>query len=114
MPSIYTYDDDGNLLSKTENGKIIGYSYADDKLTSYLGHNLTWTMGRQLSSFDNISYTYDENGIRASKTADGITTKYYLDGTRLIEQSNGTDAIHFNRDRIGEAIGFTCCYLSTL
>ena len=54
MPSIYTYDDDGNLLSKTENGKIIGYSYADDKLTSYLGHNLTWTMGRQLSSFDNI------------------------------------------------------------
>ena len=64
-------------------------------------------------SFDNISYTYDENGIRASKTADGITTEYYLDGTRLIEQSNGTDTLHFNYDRNGEAIGFTHFYLST-
>ena len=66
----------------------------------------------EVRSFDNISYTYDENGIRASKTADGITTKYYLDGTRLIEQSNGTDTLHFNYDRNGEAIGFTHYHLS--
>lgn len=78
---------------------------------SYFGHNLTWTMGRQLASFDNISYTYDENGIRTSKTVDSITTKYYLDGTRLIEQSNGTDTLHFNYDRNGEVIGFTHFYL---
>ena len=64
-------------------------------------------------SFDNISYTYDENGIRASKTADGITTKYYLDGTRLIEQSNGTDTLHFTYDRNGEVIGFTHFCLTT-
>ena len=36
-----------------------------------------------------------------------------MNGTRLIEQSNGTDTLHFNYDRNGEAIGFTHFYLST-
>ena len=69
-------------------------------------------MGRQLASFDGITYTYNEYGIRTSKASNGVTTKYYLDGTRLIEQSNGTDTLHFNYDRNGEAIGFTHYYLS--
>ena len=70
-------------------------------------------MGRQLASFDGITYTYNEYGIRTSKASNGVTTKYYLDGTRLIEQSNGTDTLHFNYDRNGEAIGFTHYHLST-
>ena len=81
--------------------------------TSYLGHNLTWTMGRQLASFDDITYTYDENGIRTSKTSNSETTKFYLDGTRLVEQTDGTNTLHFNYDRNGEVIGFTHYYLST-
>ena len=41
-------------------------------------------MGRQLASYDNITYSYNENGIRTSKTVNGVTTKFYLDGTRII------------------------------
>ena len=39
--------------------------------TSYLGHTLAWEKGRQLKSFDGNTYTYNTNGIRTSKTANG-------------------------------------------
>lgn len=94
------------------NGQSITYDVSDNPL-NYMGHNLTWTMGRQLSSYDNIAYTYDENGIRTSKTSNGVTTEYYLDGTRLVEQTDETNTLHFNYDRTGEVIGFTHYYLST-
>lgn len=50
-----------------------------------MGRNLTCTMGRQLTSFDNITYTYNEDGLRTSKTVNGKTTKYSYDGTRLMK-----------------------------
>jgi len=71
-----------------------------------MGHNLTWTMGRQLASFDGITYTYNESGIRTSKTSNGVTTKYYLDGTNIIEQTDGTNTLHFYYDSSSELIGF--------
>lgn len=52
-------------------------------------------MGRQLASYDNITYSYNENGIRTGKTVNGVTTKFSLDGTRIIEQDNGTNPLHF-------------------
>lgn len=42
-----------------------------------------------------------------------MTTEYYLDGTRLVEQTDETNTLHFNYDRTGEVIGFTHYYLST-
>lgn len=101
-----TYDNYGNI--KTKNG--IAYTYGDEKwkdlLTkvgdqtitydaqgnpiSYLGHTLTWEKGRQLKSFDDIQYTYNANGIRTSKTVNGITHTYTLDGTKILrEEWNG-------------------------
>lgn len=64
-------------------------------------------MYRQLASYDNISYTYDENGMRTSKTVNGKTTHYYYDGTRLVDLVVGLDNLHFNYNRNGEVIGFT-------
>ncbi len=72
-----------------------------------MGNALTWTMGRQLASFGDISYTYNEDGIRTSKTVDTVTTTYYLDGTNIIEQSDGTNTLHFYYDSNDEIIGFT-------
>lgn len=63
-----------------------------------LGHKLSWTMGRELAAYDDISYTYDENGMRTIKTVNGATTKYYYDGD---------NTLHFTYDRDGEVIGFT-------
>lgn len=72
-----------------------------------MGHNLTWNFGRQLASFDEITYTYDENGIRTSKTVNGVATKYYLDGTKIFMQySNELDSMVFYYDRNDEAVGF--------
>lgn len=104
-----TYDNYGNILSK--NG--ITYTYGDsvwkDKLTaygdqtitydaqgnpvSYLGHALTWEKGRQLKSFDNIQYTYNANGIRTSKTVDGVKHTYMLDGTKILSETWGENTL---------------------
>ena len=108
----YSYDTEWADKLTGYNGQSITYD-ASGNPTNYLGHNLTWTMGRQLASYDSNTYTYDENGIRTSKTSNGVTTEYYLDGTRLVEQTDETNTLHFNYDRTGEVIGFTHYYLST-
>ena len=95
------YDNYGNITKK--NGKVYGYdsvwkdllvSYdgqsvaydAQGNPVSYLGHNLTWEKGRQLKSFDTNTYTYNANGIRTSKTVDGIKHTYTLDGTKILRE----------------------------
>jgi len=104
-----TYDNYGNILTK--NG--IAYTYGDndwkDKLTayngqsisydaqgnptSYLGHTLTWEKGRQLKSFDNSSYTYNGNGIRTSKTVNGVKHTYVLEGTNILKETWGSNVL---------------------
>ena len=80
----YSYDTTWQDKLISYNGQTITYD-ASGNPTSYLGHNLTWTMGRQLASYDNITYSYNENGIRTSKTVNGVTTNYYLNRTQLFE-----------------------------
>ena len=52
--------------------------------TTYLGHTLAWEKGRQLKSFDGNTYTYNANGIRTSKTVNGVNHIYTLDGTKIL------------------------------
>ena len=102
-----TYDAYGNILTK--NGKT--YTYDDtawkDKLTSYdgqsisydaqgnpltyLGSTLTWEKGRQLKSLTNsdvsCTYTYNANGIRTSKTVNGVKHTYTLDGSKILRET---------------------------
>ncbi len=74
--------------------------------TLYRGTAMSWTMGRQLASYGSNSYTYNEEGIRTSKTVGGVKTSYYLDGTNIIYQTNGTDSLYFFYDRNSELVGF--------
>ena len=98
-----TYDNYGNILTKNN----VAYTYGDatwkDLLTkygnqtitydaqgnptSYLGHTLTWEKGRQLKSFDGNTYTYNANGIRTSKTVNGVKHTYTLDGTKILSET---------------------------
>lgn len=110
----YTYDDGGNIKTKTEyafnegeilaalstisygysttwkdqlttyNGSSITYDAIGNPLTYYNGLNFTWENGRQLASVTKggaslAQYSYNDEGIRVSKTVNGVTTKYYLD-----------------------------------
>ncbi len=51
--------------------------------TSYLGYTLNWN-GRQLSSLSGEgtenTYTYDSDGLRVSKTINGVKTYYQYSG----------------------------------
>ncbi len=99
--NVMTYDNYGNILTK--NGKAYIYENTwKDRLasfdgqsilydaqgnpTSYLGHELTWEKGRQLKSYDDITYTYNANGIRTSKTVDGVKHIFTLDGTKILRE----------------------------
>lgn len=101
----YVYDETWKDKLISYNGQTITYDAVGNP-TNYMGNALTWTMGRQLASFGDISYTYNEDGIRTSKTSNGVTTKFYLDGTNIIEQTNGTTTLYFFYDSVGEIIGF--------
>ena len=75
---------------------------ANGNMTSLNGFEFTWD-GRRLSvavSADtNISYTYNHNGIRTSKTIGGTTITYRVDeNNNVIEQTDGTNTIKFVYD----------------
>ena len=74
-----------DLLTKYGN-QTITYD-AQGNPTSYLGHTLTWEKGRQLKSFDGNTYTYNANGIRTSKTVNGVKHTYTLDGTKILREA---------------------------
>ncbi|MGH4120260.1 RHS repeat-associated core domain-containing protein [Clostridium sp.] len=130
---IYSYDVGGNLTSKLEipyggaSNTTITYSYNavwKDKLTSYNGkpitydaignpltydgYTYTWEEGRQLKTIigngKNISYKYNDSGIRTEKTVDGVTTKYYLLGSMVTHETNLTDIIYYTYGSSGSLV----------
>ena len=113
----YTYDFVGNILSKKDyaytTGSLAGltpthqdtYTYnsqnqrtdlsydANGNLLNVNGYALGWT-GRRLTSATHaadatsLSFTYDQDGIRTSKTVNGTTTYYYKvdESNNVVEQ----------------------------
>lgn len=81
----YVYDNVWKDLLTSYNGQSITYD-AQGNPTNYLGHTLTWEKGRQLKSFDNNTYTYNANGIRTSKTVNGIKHSFALDGSKILRE----------------------------
>ena len=89
----YTY---GNATWKdlltAYNGQTITYDAQGNPLT-YLGHTLTWEKGRQLKSFDGNTYTYNKDGIRITKTVNGVLHTYTLDGTNIVKETWGSNTL---------------------
>ncbi len=89
---------------------------ANGNMTSLNGYTFGWTNRRLTSatSTDNsISYTYNHNGIRTSKTINGITTYYVVDENNNVvkqyelENDVETNVIEFVYDSNGSPIYFT-------
>ena len=120
----YSYDSVGNVL--TANGHSYSYSNADwkDLLTAYDGESITyddsgnptsyyngtrwemsWENGRSLSravSSDTvIDFTYNLDGLRNTKTVDGIQHNYLYAGEKLLRESYGSDVLDFFYDANG-------------
>ena len=126
----YDYDDRGNITSKTVGDTTTTFTYNtdgwkdqlvkvnDDKLTydangnvlTYGDKEFTWSYGRTLTgitdSENKYSYTYDENGIRTSKTVNGSTTYYNTDNGTILSQSDGDNTWYFQYDTNGSPLGF--------
>ena len=122
---IYAYTTD-SLTGKTPT-ETINYTYGNsawgDELTSYKGEAIEydeignpelyrgWTMGwegRQLKSAGkngtNLSFTYDSEGVRTSKTVGSTTTKYLLNGTQILAQKTGSTTLSFFYDQQGNRV----------
>ena len=88
-------------------GEVITYD-AIGNPTSY--HNGTWwsfgwEQGRQLATASNgtdtVSYTYDADGLRTSKTVNGTVHTYYYAGSKLLRETYGTNTLDFFYDASG-------------
>ncbi len=105
---VYGYaDTDWKDKLTSYDGKAITYDAIGNPLT-YDGYTYTWEDGRRLASItgngNNISYKYNDSGIRTEKTVNGITTKYHLVGDKVTYESDGSNEIYYTYDSNGNLI----------
>lgn len=90
----------GTPLTYDENGNVLTYG----------NKKFTWNTGRNLKSIvdgnNKYSYTYDETGIRTSKTINGKTTYYNTKDGVILSQTDGTNTMYFQYDTNGFPLGF--------
>ena len=93
------------------NGTSLTYD-ANGNVLSYGTKTFTWKNGRVLSNITDsgtntsISYSYDENGIRLSKTVNGTTTWYTVKDGVILSQTTGGNTMFFQYDNSGNPLGF--------
>ena len=90
------------------NGQPITYDEIGNP-TSYNGYSLEWDNGRELSSLSgnavNAFYTYDADGLRSTKTVNGVKTTYEYIGGRLLYEKKGSTELHYFYDTNGSLKG---------
>jgi RHS repeat-associated protein len=107
---IYTYDNNGNTLTKTEDGKTTESIWNDQN--RLIGAKVKNTAGVVTQQ---VSYEYDASGIRVSQNVDGEITKYLIDanlpyaqavaeyrpsGLVVVSYTHGNDLISQTRDGV--------------
>ena len=73
-----------------------------------LSYTFTWKNGRQLSTISgaaNLSFEYNEEGIRTSKTANGVEHIYHLNGTQIVAEEWSNKLLIYLYDANGSPIG---------
>ena len=99
----------GNSAWGDELTSYNGESIVYDKIgnpTSYRGWGMTW-QGRQLTKAvkdKTVTFTYDSEGIRTSKSDGTNTTKYLLNGTQILAQKTGSTTLSFFYDQQGNRV----------
>ena len=88
------------------NGSAITYDAIGNPTIWYNGTQMTWQKGRQLTGINSsvsgtTVYTYDDSGLRTSKTMNGVRTEYYRSGSRLIGQKQGSSVMQLLYDANG-------------
>lgn len=90
--------------------KIISYDNIGNPLT--IGDNITlsWINGRELSTYNDlnnsITYKYNSEGIRVSKTINNLETKYYLEKNKIILEKCGSNVLYYIYNNTSDLVGF--------
>ncbi len=88
----YAYDSTWKDKLVSYDGEAITYDEIGNPL-SYRGYTMAWE-GKRLQSLSGnsttASYTYDEQGVRSSKTVNGVTTTFSYNGSLLMAQVQGS------------------------
>ena len=108
----YTYTDSewGDLLT-SYNGTAITYDAIGNPLSYYNGLSYTFTWnGRRLATATkgtkSMSFAYNSDGLRISKTVNGVTRNYVYDGDLLVSEYTDSDTIVYIYNAYGSPIGF--------
>ena len=98
-----------NLMSQA----LFGYAYdAIGNPLSYYNisnYTFTWEGRRLITATKNgvtRTYTYNDEGMRTSKTVNGVTTRYYYDGSLLISEETDGKITVYLYDANGSPVGF--------
>ena len=94
----YNNSDWGDLLTSA-NGVNISYD-AIGNPTAIGNVSLTW-QGRRLVQYGSNIYTYNADGIRTSKTVNGVTHNYVLEGSTILAETYGNTTLRFVYDNTG-------------
>ena len=99
----------GDLLT-SYNGTAITYDAIGNPLSYYNGTAYTFTWeGRRLvgavKGSSAMSFEYNDEGIRTSKTVNGVETVYYVNGSQIVAEKTGTRTIAYIYDASGTPIG---------
>ncbi len=104
-----TYGNGWTDQVKTIDGELISYDAIGNPVNYIQGMNMQWT-GRRLDNIQTpnnaVSYTYNEEGIRNSKTVNGIATSYVLEGQDIICEKTEDNVIWYMYDGEMKVTGF--------
>lgn len=92
------------------NGHTIAYDGIGNPTTYYNGSAYTFTWeGRRLveanTATKEMLFTYNDDGIRTSKTVDGVTHTYQLNGSQIVSEQWGDKLLVYLYDASGAPIG---------
>ena len=107
----YTYGNAswGDQLTKYNNISLT-YDAIGNPLSYYngLSYTFTWKNGRQLSTINGaatLSFEYNADGIRTSKTANGTEHIYHLNGSTIVAEEWGNKLLIYLYDASGSPVG---------
>ena len=122
--AIYSYNPDGSIKEIQKGGKKSAYTYQKGRLTkidnkienkvmnfsydnlgnctNFAGKALEWHRGSLLKKYgSNVTYQYNNQGVRFQKKVGSVETNYYLDGAKLLAEKRGSQVIRYLYDAEG-------------
>ena len=90
----YRYDAYGNRINESRMGEGASYEYVNGSMLSKVRKDGT-----------TATYEYNSDVARTAKTVNGVTTKYFLEGNKIIGEQTGSEYLKYFYGRDG-LVGF--------